>query len=248
MAKFGLIGYPLSHSFSRKFFTGKFKNEGIDAEYQNFEISDISLFPQVIKDNPDLVGLNVTIPYKTQIIPYLNEVDAEANEIGAVNVVKIDRMDDGSVKLIGYNSDIIGFQNSIAPLIEKKIHKKALILGTGGASKAVVKALNNLGIVAKYVSRSRENNVLAYNELDKNVLKEYTVVINTSPVGTFPKIDEAPLIPYGCLTENHLLYDLVYNPEDTKFLRLGKLNGAKVKNGYEMLVLQALASWDIWNK
>lgn len=247
MDKYGLIGYPLGHSFSKRFFTDKFQREEIDAVYSNYEISDISLFPEIIKSEAELKGLNVTIPYKEAIIPFLDGLDAEAEAIGAVNVIKVTR-ENNSVKLVGYNSDIIGFQNSIKPLINNKIHKKALILGTGGASKAVIKGLKNLGIDSVYVSRKPREGAFTYGELNRTILEEYTVVINSSPMGTFPNVDDAPDIPYQYLGPNHLLYDLVYNPSETKFLALGKSRGASVKNGAEMLELQALAAWNIWNK
>lgn len=247
MNKYGLVGYPLKHSFSQRFFNEKFAKEGLDAEYLNFEIPDIVLFSDIIKSNLHLKGLNVTIPYKEQVIPYLDELDGEAEKIGAVNVIKIEQTA-GAVRLIGYNSDIIGFQNSISPLIDSKIHKKALILGTGGASKAVVRGLSNLGIESTYVSRTSRVGGFTYKELNKDILEEYTVIVNTSPLGTFPDVDDAPDIPYDYLTENHLLYDLVYNPAETKFLRLGKEHNARVKNGAEMLELQALAAWEIWNR
>lgn len=247
MKKFGLIGYPLKHSFSQRFFTDKFNLECIDAAYLNYEIDNISLFPHIIESDPELKGLNVTIPYKEQIIPFLDQLDDQAQDIGAVNVIKFVKSDN-KISLIGYNSDIIGFQNSIAPLINPAIHHKALVLGTGGASKAVVKALFNLGLDVKYVSRSPREDAFLYENLDQNVLKEYTVIINASPLGTYPDVDNAPAIPYQYLTPNHLLYDLVYNPAETKFLRLGKEQGASIKNGAEMLELQALAAWDIWNK
>ena len=250
MDKYGLVGYPLKHSFSQRFFTGKFDKEKIDAEYLNFEIEEIGLFPDIIRANPSLRGLNVTIPYKEQVIRYLDELDEEAGDIGAVNVIKIIREGD-TVKLKGYNSDIIGFRNSIAPLIDAaKHHRKALVLGTGGASKAVVKGLLGLGLETRYVSRSARIGAFVYKDLfdNKEILKEYTVIINSSPVGTFPNVDHAPEIPYSQLTDRHLLYDLVYNPAETKFLRLGREHGATIKNGEEMLHLQAIAAWAIWNR
>ena len=250
MDKYGLVGYPLKHSFSQRFFTGKFDKEKIDAEYLNFEIEEIGLFPDIIRANPSLRGLNVTIPYKEQVIRYLDELDEEAGDIGAVNVIKIIREGD-TVKLKGYNSDIIGFRNSIAPLIDAaKHHRKALVLGTGGASKAVVKGLLGLGLETRYVSRSARIGAFVYKDLFDNteILKEYTVIINSSPVGTFPNVDHAPEIPYSQLTDRHLLYDLVYNPAETKFLRLGREHGATIKNGEEMLHLQAVAAWAIWNR
>lgn len=246
MQKYGLIGYPLKHSFSQRFFSEKFQNEQINAAYLNFEISEIKLFPEILKQNPQLKGLNITIPYKEKIIPFLNQLDAQAESIGAVNVIKIEEKENG-LFLTGYNSDIIGFQNSITPLIEPKIHQKALILGTGGASKAVKRGLDNLGLTTQYVSRSPRSGILSYEQLSSEIIREYTVIVNTTPLGTFPNVDEAPDIPYNSLTNNHLLYDLVYNPAETKFLKMGKEQGATTKNGYEMLELQALAAWKIWN-
>lgn len=248
MDKYGLIGYPLGHSFSRGYFNEKFKAESIDAEYVNFEIPRIDDFKEVIRENPDLCGLNVTIPYKQQVIPFLDELDKDAEKIGAVNVVKIIRLPKGKVKLVGYNSDIIGFTQSIEPLL-LPIHKKALILGTGGASKAVLRGLEKLGIEARFVSREkRQPDHLTYNELTPKVMQEYTVIVNTTPLGMYPKVDACPDIPYECLTENHLLYDLLYNPDETLFMQRGKAQGAVVKNGLEMLLLQAFAGWEIWQK
>lgn len=246
MEKYGLIGFPLKHSFSRKFFTEKFADESIDAEYLNFEIPSIDLLPQIVASNPDLRGLNVTIPYKEKVIAYLDELDPQAQEIGAVNVIRIDRRGE-KTRLIGYNSDLVGFQNSIAPYIRPEIHQKALILGTGGASKAVRCGLQNLGLETKYVSRRAAEGQFSYNDLNKDILDQYKVIVNSTPLGTFPNVDEAPKIPYDLLGDENLLFDLVYNPEETKFLRLGKVNNAKTKNGSEMLKLQALAAWKIWN-
>lgn len=246
MTTYGLIGFPLTHSFSRRFFTDKFEREQIEAQYLNFEIPSIEEFPQIIASNPDLKGLNVTIPYKEKVIPFLDELDPQAKEVGAINVIKVER-GDGQAKLIGFNSDLIGFQHSIAPLIRPGIHKKALILGTGGASKAVRCGLQNLGVEPKFVSRKPSEGQFTYADLDKSVLDEYKVIVNASPVGTFPKVDECPAIPYEYLSEHHVLYDLVYNPEETKFLYLGKKQGASIKNGSEMLQLQAIAAWQIWN-
>ncbi len=245
MDKYGLIGFPLKHSFSQQFFTNKFSAEGTDARYEKFEIPDISQFSQIIANNPTLRGLNVTIPYKEKVIAYLDGLDAKAEEIGAVNVIKFVRSEDG-LKLIGHNSDVVGFRNSIAPLI-RNYHKKALILGTGGASKAVKRGLLDLGIESVYVSRIAREGILSYQDLSEDVINEFTVIVNSTPLGTFPEVDVAPDIPYRLLTAEHLLYDLVYNPEETKFLRLGREYGATIKNGYEMLELQALAAWEIWN-
>lgn len=247
MDKYGLIGYPLKHSFSVNYFNEKFHSEGIDAEYVNFEIPSINELPDVIKDNPELKGLNVTIPYKEKVISYLDELDKDAQAIGAVNVIKIIRLQKGRYKLMGYNSDIIGFTESIEPLLEPH-HKKALILGTGGASKAVFHGLKNLDIEAKYVSRTPASGMLSYEELTPEIMAEYTVIVNGTPVGMYPKVDFCPDIPYQYLTPNHLLYDLLYNPNITLFMKKGEERGAKTKNGLEMLLLQAFAAWEIWHK
>ena len=240
MTTYGLIGYPLGHSFSRKFFTEKFEKEGIDAQYLNFEIPSIEEFLEIIKNHPELGGLNVTIPYKQQVMQYLDELSLEAKEIGAVNVVKVGE------KLKGYNSDVIGFVNSIKPLL-KAHHKKALILGTGGASKAIRYGLEKkLGMETLFVSRSAREGMITYEDVNAEVLKEYEVIVNCSPVGMFPHVDECPTLPYEAMNENHLLYDLVYNPLETLFMKKGAAQGATVKNGLEMLHLQAIASWEFW--
>ena len=244
MKKYGLIGYPLKHSFSKQYFNNKFISESIDATYLNFELSSIKEFPNILTDHKDLCGLNVTIPYKEQIIPYLDGL-ANAKEIGAVNVIKFDRSK-GKLRLIGYNSDIIGFQESIEPLL-KEYHKKALILGTGGASKAVFHGLKNLNISAKFVSRTKKEDCLTYEELTPEIMNDYTVIVNATPVGMYPNVDSAPNIPYNLLTDKHLLYDLLYNPDVTLFMQRGKAQGATVKNGLEMLLLQAFHAWAIWN-
>lgn len=247
MDTYGLIGYPLKHSFSRAFFTEKFTKEEINAVYLNFEIENISLFPDIIRFHPSLRGLNVTLPYKQQIIPFLDEIDPRAQAIGAVNVIKILRKN-GKTKLVGYNSDIIGFQSSISPLINKDIHHKALILGTGGASKAVFNGLEALGIESIFVSRTPKAEQLSYLEIDQDIINNYKVIVNTSPLGTFPNVEDAPDIPYHLLSNDHVLYDLVYNPAESKFLQLGKQQGATIKNGAEMLELQAREAWEIWNQ
>lgn len=242
MTTYGLVGYPLGHSFSRKFFTEKFAKEEIDAQYLNFEIPSIEEFPEIIKNNPELRGLNVTIPYKQQVMQFLDDLSEEAKAIGAVNVVKV-----AKEGLTGYNSDVIGFVESIKPLL-KPYHKKALILGTGGASKAIHYGLTKkLGLETLFVSRSAREGVITYDDIDASVLKEYEVIVNCSPVGMFPHVDECPALPYKAMNENHLLYDLVYNPLETLFMKKGAEQGATVKNGLEMLHLQAIASWDIWN-
>ena len=249
MTTYGLIGYPLGHSFSRKFFTEKFEKEGIDAQYLNFEIPSIEEFPDIIKNNPNLRGLNVTIPYKQQVMQYLDDISEEAKAIGAVNVIA-PRPPKGEgcrdVRLVGYNSDVIGFVESIQPLL-KPHHKKALILGTGGASKAIRYGLEKkLGLETLFVSRSAREGMITYEDVNEAVLKEYEVIVNCSPVGMYPHVDECPALPYETMNENHLLYDLVYNPLETLFMKKGAAQGATVKNGLEMLHLQAIASWEFW--
>ena len=249
MTTYGLIGYPLGHSFSRKFFTEKFEQEGIEAQYLNFEIPSIEEFPEVIKNNPELRGLNVTIPYKQQVMQYLDDISEEAKAIGAVNVVKCQLSTvNCQPHLTGYNSDVIGFVESIKPLL-KPHHKKALILGTGGASKAIRYGLEKkLGIETLFVSRSAREETITYEEVTAEVLKEYEVIVNCSPVGMFPHVDECPALPYEAMNENNLLYDLVYNPLETLFMKKGAAQGATVKNGLEMLHLQAIASWKFWGE
>ena len=246
MKKYGLIGYPLGHSFSRNFFNQKFQSENIDAEYVNFEIKDIRELKDVLHDHPDLCGLNVTLPYKTAVIPLLDDLTVNARNIGAVNVIKFRRGNFGKLKLIGHNSDITGFKQSIDPLLHE-LHTKALILGTGGASKAVFHGLKQLGVGATYVSRTKQNTGFTYDELTPAIMEQYKVIVNTTPLGMYPKVDECPSIPYDWITPDHLLYDLLYNPDETLFMRKGKERGAVVKNGLEMLLLQAFAAWDIWN-
>ena len=246
---YGLIGYPLTHSFSSKFFTEKFRLEEIDAEYLNFEIEDILEFRRVILFNQYLRGLNVTIPYKEKVIPFLHRLSPEAKIIGAVNTIKVDRLNGDMYfyELTGYNTDYIGFKNSTSPLIIPEVHKKALILGTGGASKAIAYALTSMNIEWVYVSRSKREGVISYDELTSDIVSDNKIIINTTPLGTYPDIENCPDIPYSFLTEQHLLYDLVYNPEETLFLRKGREQGATIKNGKEMLELQALEAWRIWN-
>lgn len=246
MQKYGLIGYPLGHSFSKNFFNQKFESEHIDAQYINFEIPSIKDFKDVLKFNPDLHGLNVTIPYKEQVIPYLDDLDEDARLIGAVNVIKFARGFLGKTKLIGYNSDVIGFRRSIEPLLTDS-HRRALILGTGGASKAVFHGLKQLGVESTFVSRTVKEGCITYADLTREMMDRYTVIVNTTPLGMFPNVDSCPDIPYEWLTPNHLLYDLLYNPDETLFMRRGKERGAVVKNGLEMLLLQAFAAWEIWN-
>lgn len=242
---YGLIGYPLIHSFSQNYFNQKFEAEGIDAKYVNFEIADIGELMEVVSENANLCGLNVTIPYKEQVIPYLDEVDEDAAKIGAVNVIKFIR-GKNSLKFKGYNSDIIGFCDSLKPLLKPE-HKKALILGTGGAAKAVYHGLLNLGIVPMYVSRSKRDGMLTYGDLSAAVMNEYKVIVNATPLGMYPHVDECPNIPYHLLTPSHLCYDLLYNPDVTLFMKRAEEQGAAIKNGLEMLLLQAFAAWNIWN-
>ncbi len=246
MERYGLIGYPLTHSFSKRFFTEKFENENINSTYENFEIDNISKFPEVIKNNPELTGLNVTIPYKEQVIQYLDELNDAAKEIGAVNTVKISRKE-GNIFLKGFNTDAFGFETSLKPLL-KEYHKKALILGTGGASKALKYVLRKLNIdfISASIEELKENEI-RYEEIDRNMIGERLLIINATPLGTFPKSETFPPVPYEFLTGRHLLFDLVYNPEVTMFMKKGKAKGATVKNGYEMLLLQALKSYEIWN-
>lgn len=242
MITYGLIGHPLGHSFSKDYFSRKFKDEAIDARYLNFDIPDISALKDVISENPTLRGLNVTIPYKQQIIPFLDCVDPMAAEIGAVNVVKIKA--DG--KLEGYNSDIIGFGESIRPHL-KPWHTHALILGTGGASLAVACALRRLGVEYTFVSRTPKDGRLSYGDLNENIMSRYKVIINATPLGTFPNVDSCPPIPYKLLNDKSLCFDLVYNPPLTEFLRRASERGATIVNGLEMLHIQADESWKIWN-
>ena len=246
MDLYGLIGHPIGHSFSKKFFNEKFQNEMIDAEYRNFDIDTIKSFPTIIEEYSNLRGLNVTIPYKELIIPYLDELSEDAQAIGAVNVIKISRNHEG-VHLKGYNSDVIGFTDSIRPLL-KPFHKKALILGTGGASKAIRYGLYKLGIETCFVSRRPKEGMLTYSDLTADIMAEYTVIVNCSPVGMFPHTDERPDLPYQFIGSHHILYDLVYNPDETLFMKSGKEQGATTKNGLEMLILQARAGWNFWNE
>ncbi|GBU08459.1 shikimate 5-dehydrogenase [Bacteroidales bacterium] len=246
MDRYGLVGFPLTHSFSKKHFNEKFVAEKINAEYVNFEIPTIKEFENIVKNNPTLKGMNVTIPYKQQVIPYLDTMDENARVIGAVNVIKVNK-NKGKIQLIGHNTDIIGFKQSLEPLL-KEHHRRALILGTGGASKAVFHGLQQLGIDAVFVSRKAKLNELNYDDLSEKTMREFSLIVNTSPVGMFPNSDQCPNIPYQLLDERYLLYDVVYNPEDTLFMKKGRDKGAIVKNGLDMLFLQALAAWKIWHK
>lgn len=237
---YGLIGYPLSHSFSPSFFHDKFKNENIDERYELFPIQKIEELNNVITDNRSLRGLNVTIPYKQVVIPLLNDIDDAAKRIGAVNCISIKNN-----ILKGFNTDWLGFYESLKPLL-KRHHTKALVLGTGGASKAVAFALDAFCIPYRYVSRESNNQFLKYTDLDKNCMEEHTIIINTTPLGMYPAINNFANIPYQYISTHHLLYDLIYNPTETLFLSKGKQQYATIKNGYEMLILQAEESWKIW--
>lgn len=242
--KFGLIGKNISYSFSKKYFTEKFQKLNLTAyRYDNYDLPEIEEFPFILyQREDDFQGFNVTIPYKQSIIKYLDEVDMDAKKIGAVNTIKVSNDN----RLIGYNTDAYGFQKSIEQLLQKH-HKKALVLGTGGASKAVAYALDKLNLDSKFVSRSNSEKSLLYSNLNQQIIEEYTVIINCTPLGTHPNIENSPNIPYNFITDKHLLFDLIYNPSETKFLLEGKKRGAIIKNGLEMLELQAEKSWEIWN-
>ena len=238
---FGLIGKDISYSFSKKFFTQKFINEGLNnCSYENYDISSISKLLEVINDTK-IKGLNVTIPYKESVIELLNHIDPIAKKIGAVNTIKIDKQN----KLLGYNTDYIGFKQSLESNISNQ--KRALILGTGGASKAIVYALKTLNIKTLLVSRKNREKCITYEDISNQIIKDHTIIINCTPLGTYPNIEECPKIPYQYITERHLCYDLIYNPIKTKFLILSEKKGASIINGNEMLENQAIESWKIWN-
>lgn len=243
-SKFGLLGRNISYSFSSGYFTKKFEKLNFKKhKYVNFDIPQIEDFLNIIKENDHLTGMNVTIPYKEEVMQYLDELDDTAKEIGAVNTIKL--LKNGKLK--GYNTDIVGFENSIKPFL-KNHHKKALILGTGGASKAVAYAFKRNDIEFKFVSRTPSaDNQISYKDLSKETFGDYTVIVNCSPIGTYPNVNDAPKIPYEFIADQHLLFDLIYNPEETAFLKSGKQNGAAIKNGYQMLELQAEEAWRIWN-
>ena len=244
MKKLGLLGKNISYSFSRAYFKKKFEEENIqNVSYDNFDIESIDIFPSIIKNTKDLKGLNVTIPYKEQVIPYLNKLNKKAKAIGAVNTIKITKKG----KLVGYNTDCYGFKNSLKPFI-KSHHKKALILGTGGASKAIAFSLKELGISYKYVSRKLSKEIdFSYDTLNESDITNHQIIINCTPLGTYPNIDDCPNIPYEGITNHHILFDLIYNPEETTFLKRGKERQATTINGLNMLKLQAEKAWFIWN-
>ncbi|MGN0029964.1 MAG: shikimate dehydrogenase family protein [Marinilabiliaceae bacterium] len=246
MKRYGLIGFPLGHSFSQKYFTQKFSVERIDARYDLFPLQSIGELPKLLEDVDNFAGFNVTIPYKQEVMAFLDDLDEQSRQIGAVNVVKISYVD-GKRVLKGYNSDAYGFTESIRPMLDAS-HKRALVLGSGGASKAVVYSLRRLGISPVIVSRHQAEGMLTYGDLDSDIMKDYTVIVNASPVGMSPKVDTCPDIPYDMLTPVHVCFDLVYNPEETLFLHKAKEKGAAVKNGLEMLHLQAEGAWLYWNE
>ena len=246
MDKYGLIGYPLEHSFSRNYFNEKFRNERIDAEYDNFEIPSIENFKEVLETTPNLRGLNVTIPYKEEVIRYLDELSAEARAIGAVNVIRVTHKGSKTV-LKGFNSDVIGFTRSIESMLEP-LHRKALILGTGGAAKAVDYGLKSLGLGTLFVSRTARPGVITYNDVTPDLIRSHKVIVNCTPLGMYPHVDSCPPLPYEAMDSHTLLYDLLYNPDETLFMQKGRQQGAIIKNGLEMLLLQAFASWEMWQE
>lgn len=240
MKTYGLIGKNISYSFSRSYFTEKFESEGIEAEYVNFDLSSIEEFPKILESTRP-TGCNVTIPYKEKIIPYLNRLDPVAREIGAVNTVKFEEDE----SLTGYNTDYYGFMESLKPFLKPE-HKKALILGTGGASKAVAYALKLLDISYSFVSRTPGTNQFSYSDLSENIINDFKVIINSTPLGTHPNITNTPALPVEFLSSRHLLYDLIYNPPVTRLMKLAEDKGAIVINGKRMLELQAEKAWSIW--
>ncbi|WP_315356380.1 shikimate dehydrogenase [Segatella oulorum] len=246
METFGLIGYPLGHSFSISFFNEKFANEGIDAQYCNFQIENIASLPEILAQNPTLKGLNVTLPYKEAVISFLDDITPEARAIGAVNVIRVEHKG-GKTLLKGFNSDVIGFTKSIEPMLER-FHKKALILGTGGSAKAIHYGLRSLGLETLFVSRTAKADAITYDEVTPELIRDYHVVVNCTPCGMYPNADACPPLPYDAMDSHHLLYDLIYNPDETRFMQKGIERGALVKNGLEMLLLQAFESWNFWHQ
>ena len=246
MRKFGLIGFPLGHSFSRKYFTEKFLREHIKGcSYENFPIDDISKLPALVESEGSLEGLNVTIPYKAEVLRYLDRIEQEASEVGAVNVIKI-RRNIVSTELHGFNSDITGIRDTLIPLMNPEV-KGALILGTGGASKAVCYVLDKISVQYTLISRTRKPGCLTYSDINKETIDSIQLIINTTPLGMFPETESRPDLNYDLLDERHLLFDLVYNPEMTPFLREGQERGCMIVNGMQMLISQAERSWEIWN-
>ena len=245
---YGLIGHPLGHSFSQGYFRNKFADENIDAEYNNYDLEDINQLMTLIHENPAMCGLNVTIPYKEQVLPYLATIDDDAKEIGAVNVIKFIKDENGELlSLRGYNSDATAFADTIRPMLNSR-RTSALVLGTGGASKAIKHALEKLGVEVNLVSRRKSASTIVYEELTKAMVLQSKIVVNCTPLGMYPHVDECPDFPYRFLTHEHLCYDLIYNPDETLFMKKSKEAGAQVKNGLEMLLLQAFISYEIWNR
>ncbi|TAH08757.1 MAG: shikimate dehydrogenase [Sphingobacteriia bacterium] len=242
MRTYGLIGFPLTHSFSQQYFTQKFFDLGInDAEYFTFSIPAINDLNEIIATHPNLCGFNITIPYKKKVLPFLTQASETVKALGACNCVNVK-----NGELFGYNTDVIGFEKSLQPFL-KPHHQKALILGTGGAAAAVAYVLGKLNIEFQFVSRESSELNLSYEQLNAGIINDHTLIVNTSPVGQYPDINDAPALPYDCMNAQHHLFDLIYNPSETLFLQQGKSKGATIQNGFEMLVLQAEASWDIWN-
>lgn len=242
MKRYGLIGYPLSHSFSQRYFTEKFAKESItDALYENYPIPEINALNSILEQHPDLCGLNVTIPYKKEVLPFLSSCSSVVEVMGACNCVKIE-----NGKLIGHNTDVVGFEKALLPYL-KNHHQQALILGTGGAAAAVAYVFNQRKISFQYVSRKKSSSSMVYEELDKTIMETYTLIINTTPLGMSPMIDQCPPIPYQFMNEQHHCFDLIYNPAETLFLQKAKKTGATTQNGAEMLLIQAEESWRIWN-
>ena len=242
MRRFGLLGFPLTHSFSQKYFTQKFEKLGLrDCVYENFSIQYIQDFTQILESRNDLRGFNITIPHKKHVLSFLNEVSEVVKEIGACNCVHIK-----NGQLIGHNTDAIAFEQSLSPFLQSH-HKSALVLGTGGASAAIVFVLKKMGIDFQFISRTNSENAINYESVNEEILAFHHLIINTTPVGMFPNTEDFPNLPYQFITKQHHLYDLIYNPLETKFLEKGRLQGATIQNGQEMLVLQAEESWRIWN-
>lgn len=246
MKEYGLIGKSLKHSFSENYFNRKFEDDKTDAVYKNIEVESASLLRNIIEKGPMLRGLNVTIPFKEEVIPFLDELDADAEEVQAVNTIKIERTP--YLKLTGFNTDHIGFRQSLEPLLQNKSRIKALVLGSGGAAKAVKYSLRRMGIEFVVVSRIPESNEIHYGEVDQEIIENHEVIINTTPLGMYPDKESYPDLPYQYLSKGHICYDLIYNPEKTVFLEKAEKQGSEIKNGYEMLALQAEAAWKIWNK
>lgn len=246
MRKFGLIGYPLGHSFSKKYFTEKFRAENLSCcAYENFPLRDLSGFREFVASEQDLCGLNVTIPYKTEILQYIDKIDPEANEVGAVNVIKIHR-NDQHIRLDGFNSDITGIADTILPYIDDSA-RNAVVLGTGGSSRAVCHVLRKLGLKIYIVSRAKKPGTIGYSDVTPEILGSAKLIINTTPLGMFPDTESKPDIDYKCLGPSHILFDLVYNPELTAFLQMGIQQGCLVLGGIRMLHSQAERAWEIWN-